>query len=226
MHANYPVSVVIADDHEFFRTGFKKIIQDQYPNELNFVAEAANGQALIEATKFYQPQVVITDIQMPVMNGIQSCAFISQTYPSTKVIAFSMFDDCDSIMRMIQAGAQGYLVKTSPHEEVIEAIRTVSQAQPYYCSTISEKIYGVVNSSNTNRSRKNKQPHFGAQELRIMKLICRQFSIKEIAMEMKLATRTVENYRQNILEKIGARNVVGIALYALINDLVTISEIF
>ncbi len=217
-----PVTVVIADDHDFFRTGFKNIIENQYAGQIKFMGEAKNGVTLLETVACCQPKVVITDIQMPCMNGIEACKKIKQAHPGIAVIAFSMFTDTMNIMGMIQAGASGYLVKTSNHEEVLDAIKTVSRHESYYCSTISDKLFGTL--VNSNLKRKKKELIFGEQEKKVMKLICRQQSTKEIAGQLKLATRTVENYKSNIMEKIGARNVVGIALFAVINEIVKLSE--
>jgi DNA-binding NarL/FixJ family response regulator len=161
---------------------------------------------------------------MPEMDGIQASRIIKKEYPETAIIAFSMFDDCSAVMNMLQAGADGYLVKSSSKEEVINAIRTVNNGTPYYCSTISEKIYGrVVNSR--DQAKENKKIQFSQQEQKVMQLICRQLSSKEIAGTMNLAVRTVENYRHHIQEKIGARNVVGIALYAIVHEIVKYSEL-
>lgn len=224
MHFREPYRLVIADDHEFFRNGFKNIIQSQYPNEVNFIADVSNGEKLVEAVAYYQPDIVFTDIQMPSMDGIEACKKIKANHPATVVIACSMFTDLNQIKNMIQAGADGYLAKTSSHEEVIDAVRTVKQQRPYYCSTISEKLYTVVANSN-QKNRLAKTIFLGEQEKKLIRLLCRELSTKEIAAEMKLATRTVENYRQNIQEKIGARNVVGIVLYALVHEIVKFSDI-
>ena len=134
-------SIIIADDHEFFRTGFKKIIQEQYAGEIEFMADAANGCQLVEMVSLYHPRIVITDIQMPVMDGVEACKAIKQQHPETAVIAFSMYTDTRNIISMLQAGATGYLAKTSSHQEVAEAIRAVSRDQSYYCSTVSQKIH-------------------------------------------------------------------------------------
>jgi len=223
MNPSFPIKVVIADDHELLRTGYRKILQEEYASEIEFVAEAKDGHQLLEAVAALQPEVVITDIQMPVMNGIMATNIIKKKYPKTEVIAFSMFSDTTSIMGMLQSGASGYLVKTSSKEEIIEAIKSVQRGTPYYCSSISEKMYGTIANSHLKK-KKNESICFSEQEKKVMRLICRQQSIKEIADSMGLSTRTVEHYRQNILEKIGARNVVGIALFAVVHEIVKLSE--
>lgn len=212
-------SILIADDHELFRVGFKHILQSIVPEEMEILADAKNGQELLRLVDLHMPDVVITDIAMPVINGIQACQLIKKKYPSMAVIAFSMFTDSNNILNMLQAGADGYLVKTSEKEEIIEAIRTVRRHKPYYCSTISQKLFGIL--ANSNHSvQKSKTVIFGVQEINVILLICRQLSSKQIAAAMNLSVKTVEHYRQNIQEKIGAKNVVGVALYAFFHEIV------
>ncbi len=224
MNKNPAITIVLADDHAILRSGFRNILEKEFPAEINFVAEASNGTELINAVDTHQPRVVITDIQMPLLNGIEACKFIKQKYPSTAVLAFSMFSDKEHVVSMLQAGATGYLVKTSSFTEIIEAIRTVSEHKHYYCSTISEKVYGVLLNSNQRKSKQTALS-FGTQEKKVMQLICKQYSTKEIAGEMSLSSKTVEHYREHLMEKIGARNVVGIALYAIVNEFVKFTDL-
>jgi DNA-binding NarL/FixJ family response regulator len=224
MSLTKPIKIIIADDHEIVRNGFKKILQDQYAQEIEFVAEAANGAELVEAVTGLRPQLVLTDIQMPRMDGIQACQIIKQKYPATNVIAFSVFNDIHHIMPMLAAGANGYLAKTCSKEEIIDAIRIVSTGKPFYCSTISDKLYNTV-INNNKKQQKDDTIAFSAQEIKVLKLLCRQFGTKEIAANMKLAVRTVENYRGHIQEKIGAKNMVGVALYAVVKEIVNLGEL-
>ena len=224
MYTAEPINIVIADDHSFFRYGFTSIIKSLYPHDICFLADVSNGLELLQAVATHQPDIVITDIQMPEMNGTDACRTITEKYPSVSVIALSMFTDINTIIGMVQAGAKGYLSKSSDHKEIFEAIKTVSRQQSYYCSAVAGKIFGELSNS-SHRKNKEKKPAFGQQEKRVMQLICRQLSTKEIASQMSLAPKTIEHYRQNIQEKIGARNVVGIALYALVNEIVRYSEI-
>jgi DNA-binding NarL/FixJ family response regulator len=224
MNPTQPIKIVIADDHELFRIGFKHFLQTYCSNEIEIAGDARNGQDLIDLVAIQQPDVVITDIQMPVLNGVQACKVIKRNHPSISVIAFSMFSDINSIMEMLQSGASGYLAKSSDKEEMVEAIKTVSHRTSYYCSTISDKMYGTLLNSNKKRFN-NKNIIFGPQEINVMRHICRQLTTKEIASEMHLSTKTIDHYRQNILEKIGAKNVVGIALYSIVYEIVKYAEI-
>lgn len=225
MHPIRPIRIAIADDHEVFRYGFKSIVENLYPKDIEFVGQAANGIDLIEIVKKQRPELVFTDIQMPELDGIQACRIIKEKYPKTQVIALSFFDHENSILQMIQAGASGYLAKSGSKEEILDAIKTVSEGKPYYCSTISEKLFGIFHSSNSDK-RNTKNINFSVHEIQVMKLICKQQTTKEIAHTLNSATRSIDDCRYNIQQKIGARNVVGIALYAWIHELVKLSELY
>jgi DNA-binding NarL/FixJ family response regulator len=138
MNLIQPIKVIIADDHEYFRVGFTKIFRYKYPHNIEFVAEACNGEELINLVEIYLPHIVITDIKMPVMDGIKACKAIKDKYQNIGVIALSMFDDLDNVTNMIQAGANGYLIKTCPANEIMEAIQTVYNKDRYYCSSITK----------------------------------------------------------------------------------------
>ncbi len=215
--------IVIAEDQQIFRSGFKKIMESVSPADFEFIADAENGIDLVEKVQEHQPDIVITDIKMPEMSGIEACRIIKKKYPQTSVIAFSIFDNEEYIHEMINAGASGYLVKTGSIEEVLEAIHSVTEGTPYYCSGISEKLFFGAAGKRMGGLTK-KKVHFTLQEIKVINLICKQDTTKEIADKLGLSIRTVENYRHNIQEKIGAKNMVGIAMYALLHDVVKMED--
>ena len=161
---------------------------------------------------------------MPLMDGVQACKLIKEKFPRTGVIAFSLYLDESYILEMINAGASGYVAKSGSMDEIVEAIQTVNEGHPYYCSTISHKILGVLENSN-NKNRKMSKVQMSIQEIKIIKLICHQKTTKEIAHALDISVKTVEGHRQQIQQKIGARNVVGIALYAVVNNLIQYDEL-
>ncbi len=227
MHPTEPISIIIADDHDIYRQGFKMINENQKIANIEFVDEACNGVELVEKTKNKKPNIVITDIKMPLMDGLEACRIIRKECPHTKVIALSMYDEPNFIKGMFDAGASGYLTKNSDQQEVLHAIKTVNEGFTYFSKkTIGEiaKVpdgiqYGIqsgVKISNTQ---------FSLQELKVIKLLCKQMSTKEIAHHLQLSARTIEDYRNKIMERIGAKNSVGIALYAFINGIVILGEL-
>jgi DNA-binding NarL/FixJ family response regulator len=218
-----PIRIVLADDYPLFREGLKSLISHYVPSKVNILAEAANGKELIRAVEHYKPDIVVTDIRMPLMDGIEATRIISQRFKSTSVIALSMSGDKNTVLTMYRAGAKGYLLKQAEHSEILKGIETVYKGDTYFCTHTSSalaSLYGLDKRVN-NKLKIN----FSAKELRIIRLICEQFTTKQIAVILGLSTRTIDDYRYKIQEKMEVRNMVGIALYAVKNNIGDATEI-
>jgi DNA-binding NarL/FixJ family response regulator len=212
-----PIRIVIADDHEIFRNGFKLLLQDQH--EVELVGEADNGNQLIDAVNTLQPSVVITDIKMPGMDGIEASRILKEQNPSLGIIALSNYNEDSLIVDILEAGARGYLLKNTNREELITAVKAVHGGESYYCTATSSKLTKMIAESRFNPYRSMPRIRFTDRELDVIRLICEQKTNKEIASTLKLSVRTVESYRENIQEKISARNSVGIVIYAIKNKI-------
>jgi DNA-binding NarL/FixJ family response regulator len=212
-----PIKLVIADDHEIFRDGFRVLLKKQKNIEL--VGEAANGQELLELVEKVKPDVVITDIRMPEMDGLAVTQILQKKYPHIAVIALTMYDEEHLIVDMLEAGAKGYLVKNASKEEIIDAIEAVRKDEIYFCRHTSPKLIGLIGQSPYNPFKKKDSDVLSAQEKRIVSLICQEYSSKEIANQLNLSVRTIESYRLSLLEKIKAKNVAGLVVYAIKHDL-------
>jgi DNA-binding NarL/FixJ family response regulator len=208
-----PIRIVIADDHEIFRNGFKLLLKNQ--NELELVGEAENGKDLLDIVSEQLPDVVVTDIKMPVMDGIEACKTIKKLYPSIEVIALSMFNEDNLIVDMLEAGARGYLLKNTNKNELLLAAKTVHEGNTYYCTATSARLTKMIAESKFNPYRNQPVKTFTAREQDIIKLICQQYTNKEIAQALKLSFRTIESYREKIHEKTGAKNSIGVVIYAI-----------
>ena len=211
------INVVIADDHEIFRDGLKLVISKS--PHIKLVAEAANGSELVELVLAHHPHVVVTDIKMPIKDGIEATRIIKEKAPEVGVIGFSMFDEDDLIMEMLEAGATGYLLKNADKEEVLEAITTVYQEETFYCKNTSKKLAMMIAKSKFNPYSKKKRPEFNDREQEVIQLICQELTNKEIAEKLFMSVRTVEGYRLRIQEKMGVKNTVGLVIYAIQHDL-------
>lgn len=211
------IKLVIADDHEIFREGFKLLLRNQTAVEL--VGEAENGRELLQVVRQLQPDLVIVDIKMPVMDGIEACKAIRKEFPNIQVIALSMFNDDSLIVDMLEAGAKGYLLKNTNKEELVQAATTVYKGNPYYCSATSEKLTRMIGESKFNPYRNKAAVKFTPRELDIIKLMCEQYTSKEIAQRLGLSIRTVESHREKIQEKAEAKNSIGIVVYAIKHEL-------
>ena len=220
MHTHYtPVKIILADDHEIFRDGFHSLLKNQ-PG-ITLLAEAADGQQLVNLTAKHLPDVVLTDIVMPGMDGIQATRIISAKYPQVAIIALSIFNDDKLVLDMIDAGAQGYLLKSAHKTEIINAINTVAQHQTYFCNNTRARLSKLISHSRLNPNNAAEKISFTVKEKEIICLICRQFSTREIAKELHLGVRTIEGYRERILKKINARNTAGIVIYAIRHNIYT-----
>lgn len=210
-HSN--IKIVIADDHGIFREGFKLLLKEQ--DVINLVGEAENGKELLQVVKDVQPDVVFVDIKMPVMDGIQACRNIKVNFPAVGMIALSMFNDDNLIIDMLEAGAKGYLLKNTNKEELIQATIAVYEGGTYYCGATSAKLQGMIAKSKFNPYRNQAAVKFTTRETDIIRMICQQLTNKEIAAILGLSYRTIETHRENIQEKIGAKNSIGVVLYAV-----------
>jgi len=212
-----PIKLIIADDHEIFRDGLRLMLQKQ--PEINLLAEAEDGKELIELVKHLQPDVVITDIKMPRMDGTAAAKHISEHYPAIGIIALTMFDEDDLIVDMLEAGAKGYLLKNADKHEMIEAVKSVYHNEPYYCKHTSHKLAQMVARSKFNPFKQNQKPEFNEREKEIITYICDGLTNKEIANKVFLSVRTIEGLRMKLLEKMNVKNTAGIIIYAIKNDL-------
>lgn len=210
MKKSLPITVIIADDHEIFRDGFKAMAK-KFP-DIKVTGEAKDGLDLIEVVERLKPDVVMTDIKMPRMDGIEATRQLSKFW---NIIALSMFDEDNLIMDMLEAGAKGYLLKNADKLEIIQAIQAVHKGKNYYCKDTSDKLLKMIAKSNFNPYQKIKRPQFKDRELEVIRLICDQLSTKEIGEKMNLSARTIEGYREKILEKMEVHNTAGIVVYAI-----------
>jgi DNA-binding NarL/FixJ family response regulator len=212
-NAYAPIDIILADDHEIFRDGFAVMI-NKIP-EINLIGEAANGEELVRLVRTHKPEVIVTDIKMPKMDGITAVKIIKEEFPSIGIIALSMFDEEELIVEMLEAGAKGYLLKNAHKDEIIAAVKSVNKDEPYYCRDTTHKLAQMIAKSSFHPYKKIIKPEFTEKEIQVMKLICMEFSNKEIGGQLNLSKRTIEGHREKILEKIDAKNSIGIVVYAM-----------
>lgn len=208
-----PINIILADDHDIFRDGFKVMLNKI--EDIKLVGEASNGAELVELATSLKPDVIITDIKMPIMTGIEATKKLTRLLPNTGIIALSMFDEENLIVDMLEAGAKGYLLKNVRKEEIIAAVKSVHNDKPYYCRDTSNKLAQIISKSSFNPYKKTEPVNFTDTEITLIRLICKEYSNKQMADQLKVSHRTIENYRSNILAKIDAKNTVGIVVYAI-----------
>lgn len=217
MKLSIPIRLVIADDHEIYRDGLKIMLRKQ--PDIEVIGEASNGKELIELTHKLEPDMVLTDIVMPIMDGIDATRQLTQSHPTVNIIALSMFDQDNLIIDMLEAGAKGYLLKNADKSEITEAIKSVFKNIPYYCRSTSVKLARMIGQSKFNPYKKIDKPSFSEKEIKIIQFICQEFTNKEIGKELFLSDRTVEGYRVKILGKMNVKSTAGIVIYAIKNGI-------
>nr|WP_299340160.1 response regulator transcription factor [Allomuricauda sp.] len=205
------INVIIADDHKIFREGIVALLADE--EKVNVMAEANNGQQLINLLKGLQPDVILMDIEMPILNGIECTKFIVDKYPNIKIVALSMHIQSAFIKQMLKAGAHGYLQKDIGKKELIKAIETVIKTGNYF----GDRIANMVLLSLRENEKSNE---LTPREKEIIRLIVDQHTTDEIAQMLNISKYTVESHRQNILLKLDLRNTAGLVKYALENAIV------
>lgn len=213
------LKIIIADDHELFRDGLKLMLS-ALP-EIEIVGEAQNGKELIELTLVQKPDVILTDIKMPFIDGIEATKKILSLNLNPSIIALSMFDENDLIIDMMNAGAKGYLLKNSDKQEIIDAITTVYYGDYYYSKATTNKLTQLIAKSKFIPGQTNK-PVFSDKEIQIIECICLGDSTKEISEKLQMSTRTIENIRQRIMDKMEAKNSSSLVAYAMKHKLVNI----
>ena len=207
------VRVFLLDDHEVVRQGVRSLLEAS--GQIEVVGEAANGRELTEIVDLLKPDVILTDIVMPVMDGLSAVRKIHQTHPLIGIIALSMFDQEHYIVDMLEAGALGYLLKDADNAEIMDAILSVYRQETYYCRNTSAKLMRMISKSRFNPYKNKPDIEFTAREIEIIKLICQEKTSKEIGKALFLSTRTVEGYRLRIFDKINVKSVAGIIIYAI-----------
>lgn len=209
------ITVLIADDHDIYRDGlFMLLTKDPM---LTVVGDASNGKQLLHLYKEHQPDIVLTDLRMPELDGISAIKAIVQLNPVAKIIALSTFDSDTMVTDALEAGAMGYIVKNAERGEITEAIRMVAAGNPYYCKTTSNRLVRLIARSDFNPYHHTSPKIFSEKEREIIKLICQEKTSKEIGDTLFMSPRTVEGHRTRILEKMNVKTTAGIAIYALKN---------
>lgn len=216
---NPGVDIVIADDHKLFRKGLRALLEDfEY---IENIYEAENGADLLELLKNTRPlpSLILLDIKMPVMDGIEAHSKIRKLFPDVKVIILTMEDDQQLILHLIMEGVNGYLLKNTEPEELETALKKLLKNDYYFPSEMAQM---VLKSSIKNNHSSYSLPAFNDKELQVLKLICQENTAGEIAEKMFLSSRTVEGYRSRLLEKTNSRNIAGLVVYALKHKLVVL----
>ncbi len=212
------IKYALADDHKIFRQGLRLIL-NQY-KELEYIGEAENGEALLDLLQLHPVDIVLMDLSMPVLNGIETTKRIVTQYPQTRVLILSMHDEEAMITHAMQIGANGFILKNSEPSTIANAIQSIIQTGYYFNEVVNAQILKKLISEKNQVNTDNKLPELNDREIAIIRLICQEKTSAEIGEAIFLSSRTVEGIRLGIMEKIGVRNIAGIVAYAFRNGIV------
>lgn len=212
------IKVLLADDHKIVRDGIKLMLEPQAG--IDVVGEAENGKQVLSKIEDHVIDLIIMDINMPEMDGIQATKTLKEKYPELKVLALTMSNDDLHIRQMIQAGASGYIMKSAGRNELKEAILTIMDGKHYFSDEATQSIMlDLVKGK--GKSSSPDPIHITDRELEILELIIKEFTNQEIAEKLYISSRTVDAHRRNLLQKTGARNTAGLVKYAFQHNLIS-----
>ncbi|HEY9124119.1 MAG TPA: response regulator transcription factor [Bacteroidales bacterium] len=208
------IRVILADDHALFRNGLKLLLSGQ--SNIEVVGEASDGIELLKVIEEIRADVVLLDIEMPMMNGIDAAYKALQIDPQLKIISLSMYSEEEYYYKMIEAGVKGFILKNSDISEVVEAIETVYKGNTYFSSDV---LYNVVKNIKTVGLKAEKAANISDRESEVLEQICKGLSNQEIADNLFISRRTVEKHRASLLLKTNTKNTAQLIMYAIENKL-------
>ncbi len=207
------IRILLADDHNVIRKGLRLLLESQ--PEFKVVGEAADGLQTVEMAESLSPSVVVLDIAMPNLNGIEAARQITQRVPRSAIVILSMHSDESYVLRALKAGARAYLLKDSAETDLINAIRAVSEGKAFFSPAVSKMLVEDYMRQMQEREVDDSYELLTARERQILQLLAEGKSNKDVANMLKLSLYTVETHRSNILEKLNLHSVPELILYAV-----------
>ena len=213
--------IIIVDDHLLFREGMKLLIEDEGMGQV--IAEADNGEIFLELLDKLEPDLVLMDIEMPIMNGLEATIKAKAKRPDIKILIITMLSENENYTDLINAGALGFILKSANKEELSRAIKMVMNGECYFSNNLLRQIiYNRAKINNGNENLKMRNEEFSERELEVMQYFCEGLTTNEIALKIFRSIKTVESYRSKLLEKTRTKNTINLVLYAIKNKLVEI----
>ncbi|MQP23522.1 response regulator [Flavobacterium sp. LMO8] len=217
------IRIILADDEELFRKGIYFLLQRE-PN-IEIIFEASNGGELVEHLKTTTelPDIIMMDLKMPLLNGVEATKLIHKDFPAIRIIALTSYNTKSFIANMINVGAASYLVKNASPVDMIKTVNEVAQKGFYYNEIVMEVIHQNMISNATSRTVLD-EDFLTEREKEVLELICKQYSSVEIGEMLSLSTRTVDGHRNNLLLKTNSKNMAGLVIFAIQNKVINLEE--
>lgn len=214
-----PYSILIADDHQIFLDGLKALLKKE--KHLQLTGEVCNGRVALDMIIKNQPDLLITDINMPGLTGVELTREVKSRFPEVKVLVLSMFNDRDIVSDILMSEAEGYILKNAGKQELINAINRILDNSTYYCNEVTNIMLSRVRKQ---KMIEKNTATLTPREIEIIKLIMEEYSSEEIAGKLFISKRTVDTHRKNIIHKTNTRTLVGLIMFAIENNLVEIHQ--
>jgi DNA-binding NarL/FixJ family response regulator len=212
------INILIADDHTMFVDGMESILKTEA--DLFVTGRSYDGPSVIDFLKSHKVDLVLLDVNLPGMSGIEVCKEINANHSSVKVLAISMFNEESFVSEILNHGAKGYILKNTGRDELLKAIRTVAGGESYFSKDVTETIMkGLMNQRKASAKNSAFFPKLSRREKEVLKLIAQEFTTQEIADNLYISLKTVESHRSSLLSKLNARNSVGLVRIAMENNL-------
>ena len=213
------IKIAIADDYKIYRDGLKVGLAAD--KNLEVVLEADNGEDLLNGLEKAKPDVIIMDLKMPIMDGMEATKEVRKRFNAMKVLVVTMYEDDKFIIHLMENGANGYLLKNAESDEILKSIYAVHENGYYFNDLVNKALLKKLVLKGNFKPSFNQNVEFTERELEVLKLICEEKTAAEIAKEIFLSPRSVEGIRQRLIEKVGVRNTAGLVMFAIKNGIVS-----
>lgn len=217
------ISIILGEDHLITRQGIRRLLEDE--RGFTIIGEASNGEEAVQLVTEMTPDVVIMDIAMPKLNGIEATRQIKLTHPRTGVLILSAYDDDEYVFAMLKAGAAGYLLKSVSGDELVRAVKAIHKGEPVLDPIIAKKVMNYFKLPDRVPGMEEDSEHLSDRELGIIKLAARGLTNKEIADNLHLSYRTVEGHMRDVFNKLGVGSRTEAVLYGLKKGWFTLDEL-
>lgn len=212
------IKLAVVDDHKLFRDGLAELINGF--SEYSVIIEADNGVDFLAQLKTKGiPEIVLLDINMKEMDGFETAAWLKENHPEVKILVLSMYENENAVIRMIKAGAKGYVLKDIRKKELEQALSSLVTKGYYYTDMVTGKLIHILSGNEEGGGQSKDSAALNAKETEFLKFACTELTYKEIAEKMCLSVHTIDGYRDTLFEKLGVKSRIGLAVYAIKNKI-------
>ncbi len=213
------INILLVDDHTVVRQGLRVLLSSE--EDMEVIGEAENGRQAIAMVRKTPPDVVVMDVAMPLLNGLEATRHIRRITPTTKILVLTSYGDDECVEQLMKAGATGYLIKQTAAHDLLNAIREVHRGHGFFSPTIAKQLRDHSRRLFSSQKPAKKTSDLTSRELEVLRLIAEGFSNKQIATELSISIKTVEKHRQQVMNKLNIHDVAGLTRYAISKGMVT-----